>query len=353
MEKKKFSLFIFFFLTVQATARSKTGVLQHSTATQQQSSPGTTKTHTPSEVHSFNVVAKNIHNTNNINNRIHTNTNKKNEVKPTSGIVLLQKHINNKEIHDKAKKRTGTDSKPNVAGGAQKQILEINPKPPVINAVSSSEKANNKNSIQQIKEQTHLTEPISLQAAATNAEAANIQNSMYPQPQENLYQKSYFNGYVQQPQQQMFYPSVATADTVNVAPTVPALVVGRTEKAVAKSKPCVPTPTNLCPTSPLNLFVKASKMAQLHSKQPHPASGFLANATIAEVQQMSKQPVGDENKNNKKLGAIKNNQLKLPIQAIQAEADKTPTHSSHGGKCINDTAPLYIKLGITYICLCR
>lgn len=300
--------------------------MQHST-TSQKSSTATSKTHTPSEVHSFNVVAKNIHNTNNnIHNNIHnSNTNKKNEVKPTSGIVLLQKHIN-KEKQDKAKKRTGADSKPNIGGGQQKQILEINPKPPVINTVS--EKGNSKNSIEQIKEQTHLTEPINLQAAV------NIQNSMYPQPQQTLYQKSYFNGYVQQPQQQqqMFYP--AAAGTANVAPTAPALVVGRAEKAVAKSKPCVPTPTNLCPTSPLNLFVKSSKTAHLHSKQAHPASGatILGNATVAEVQQMTKQPVGDEKQNNKKLGATNANQIKLPIQAIQGEADKTPTHSAHGGK---------------------
>lgn len=214
-----------------------------------------------------------------------------------------------------------------------------------------SEKGNSKNSIEQIKEQTHLTEPINLQTAnAVNVQPMNIQNSMYPQPpQQTLYQKSYFNGYVQQPQQQqkMFYPAV---DTSNVAPTVPALIVGKTEKAVAKSKPCVSTPTNLCPTSPLNLFMKPSKAGHSHSKQLHHNNGALetlGNTTVAEVEQMTKQPAGDENQNNKKLGAAITNQIKLPMQAIQAEAEKSPTHSSHGGKylfCNNKIAQVIIKL---------
>ena len=248
------------------------------------------KSHAPSEVHSFNVVA-NFHN------------NK--EVKPTSGIVLLQKHT--KEMHDKAKKRSGSNSKQNNVVG-HRQILEINPKP--INGV---EKGKGKNAIEEIKQQTHLTEPINLQAVAVPT-GLNIQNSMYPQ--QILYQNSYLNGYVQpQPQQQQQQNIIYPTNVV-----VPA--VARAEKPIAKSKPCVPSSTNLCPTSPLNLFLKPTKNYHLQ----HAVS---KNTTTQEIQTVAK--LVGENDKKEALDKIKL-PIKLPIKAIQAEAEKSPTHSAHGGK---------------------
>eukprot|EP00111_Clytia_hemisphaerica_P008017 TCONS_00023302-protein len=191
----------------------------------------------PKEVHSFNVVA-------NFHRGVHPS--KLAEVKPTSAIMLSQ---NQKKNAEKAKKRAGEilKAKPLMKGelGA-KSVLEINPKP------MASKLSNN--SFESVKQQTHLTEPLSPQQVLMNKMSSpNIQNSMYPMvPQQTFYQKNYFNGY---PQQQYAYPMR------NPSPMYPPIestnaAFQRTPKT--KAEPCIPSARNLCPTAPVDLFMRAT-----------------------------------------------------------------------------------------------
>ena len=230
-------------------------------------------------------------------------------MKPTQGIILLQKQSK----HDKAKKRTGAaENKPNIS---HKQILEINPKPSGLAAATVSKN----NILKAIKEQTHLTEPINMPSSVKDASSMmEQQNSLYPQQQ--LYQKSSFNGYVQAPQNMMMYPTLnplpsVKDDQLSVKGDQPSV---KGNQPSARSKPCVPSPTNLCPTSPLNLFLKPSNIS---SKQN-------AGAKSGEGKTPAQEMLTKHNDGKKKEAV---NQIKLPIQA-QAEGEKP--HSAHGGKIL-------------------
>jgi len=289
--------------------------------------PSTSAKLSPTEVHSYDIVA-NFHHSQKSSQR------STNDVRPTQGIVLLapRQHsatiIKNKNNDARnAKKRTDHPVKPKPGN---KRILEINPKPIVSKHLHNS-------TVAAIKEQTHLTEPIHNDQNVPVIQAK-LQNNMYNSLQQPSYYPSpvdmnYYNTY---PQQNVYYPmnnpavnmfqgAVSTKDQ----PTV----------SVRHTKPCVPTATNICPTAPVNLVIKASQKKEdvktvdgaetqhklelsNHTKETSDKkAGVKEQDVVAEMQKQQQQ----QQQLNQQPPAV-------TLTDNASEKTQDTTHSAHGGK---------------------